>query len=73
MNFRYPVAWCPTCDRPIVYSDDSKDKINLKARKAELDYHGKTILCAKCKTMIVFIENPKVVKGFVTIPIVREV
>ena len=61
MNFRYPVAWCPKCDRPIVYSDNPKDKNNIKARKAEPDYHGKTILCACCKTMLAVVEMPAAV------------
>ena len=73
MNFRYPVAWCPKCDRPIVYSDDPKDKTDIEMREATPDYHGKTILCAKCKTMIVVIEKPRAAKGFAVLSIIREV
>ena len=68
-----PPSKCPKCGRPIVYSDDPKDKTDVQVREAEPDYHGKTILCAKCKTMIAVIEKPKVARGYVAIPIVREV
>ena len=68
-----PIAFCPCCNRAIIYSDNPKDKTDMQVREAEPDYHGKTILCAKCKTMIAVIEKPKVARGYVAIPIVREV
>ena len=69
IDYKYPIAKCPKCWRPIVYSDNPKDKTDIIVREAEPGYHGKTILCAKCKTMIVIIEKPKVAKGFAAIPI----
>ena len=32
-------------------------------------YHGKAMLCGKCKTMLAVIEKPKVARGYVAIPV----
>ena len=68
----YPIAHCPNCRRAILYSDDPRDKRDVTVRVAEEDHHGKTVLCAKCKKMLILDEKPKVAKGFVAIPIVRQ-
>jgi len=67
---RIPIARCPVCNRTIVYSDDPKDKRSTAVRVADENYHGKTVLCAKCKTMLAVIEKPKVARGYVTVTIV---
>lgn len=69
---KYPIAHCPNCHRTILYSDDPRDKKNVTVRVAEEDYHGKTVLCAKCKKMLIVSEKPKVARGYVAIPIICE-
>ena len=69
---KYPIAHCPNCRRTILYSDNPKDKLNVTVRTAEPDYHGTTVLCAKCKTMLAVIEKPKVAQGFVAVPIISQ-
>ena len=64
MNFRYPIARCPKCDRPIVYSDNPKDKTDIIVRELRPGDHGKSFLCAKCKTMLAIIEKHKAVNCF---------
>ncbi|MBQ3934898.1 MAG: hypothetical protein IKS34_00540 [Clostridia bacterium] len=54
---RYPVAFCPNCRRTILYSADPKDKSRVCAVRASEEYRGKTILCAKCKTMLALRER----------------
>ena len=55
MKNKIPIARCPNCGRTVLYSDES--------------YHGKAMLCGKCKTMLAVIEKPKVARGYVAIPV----
>ena len=52
MNYKHPIAKCPKCKRPIIYSDNPKDRGILSVREIDADYHGIYVLCAKCKTML---------------------
>ena len=45
-----------------MYLDDPKDKLTTTVRAADKTYHGRTVLCAKCKTMLAVIEKPKVTR-----------
>ena len=69
-NRKIPIGFCPSCNRAVVYSDNGRDKKDIRVILADENYHGKTQLCAKCKTMYAVIEKPKVAKGYVAIPIV---
>ena len=63
-NRKIPVGFCPTCNRPIIYSSNGKDKNAIIVSRADDDYIGRTYLCAKCKTMVAVIENPKVTERY---------
>lgn len=54
---KIPVARCPVCGRSVVYSDDGRDKIRVSVLAAPPDYHGRTVMCAKCKTMLIIAEK----------------
>ena len=54
-NRKIPIGFCPTCNRPIIYSSNGKDKNNIIVSRADDDYKGQTYLCAKCKTMVAVI------------------
>ena len=69
---KYPIAHCPVCRRTVLYSDDPRDKKDVTVRVAGEDYHGKTMLCAKCKKMLAVTEKPKVAEGYTAIPIIRQ-
>ncbi len=69
-GYKYPVARCPKCGRAIIYSDNPKDKAEIVLREVTADYHGRAVLCAKCKTMLALVEKPKAANGFVAIPII---
>lgn len=56
-----------------MYLDDPKDKLTTTVRAADKTYHGRTVLCAKCKTMLAVIEKPKVTRGYMAIPIVSRI
>lgn len=45
------------------------DKLTVTVRAADESYHGKVMLCGKCKTMLAVIEKPKVARGYVAIPV----
>lgn len=66
---RIPIARCPNCGRTVLYSDDPRDKLTVTVRAADESYHGKAMLCGKCKTMLAVIEKPKVARGYVAIPV----
>ena len=66
---RIPIARCPNCGRTVLYSDDPRDKLNVTVRAADESYHGKAMLCPRCKTMLAVIEKPKVARGYVAIPV----
>lgn len=70
MQKKIPIGFCPSCNRAVVYSDDGRDKKDIRVILADENYRGKTQLCAKCKTMYAVIEKPKVAMGYVAIPIV---
>lgn len=57
-NRKIPVGFCPTCNRPIIYSSNGKDKNAIIVSRADDDYIGRTYLCAKCKTMVAISEKP---------------
>ncbi len=73
MQNKIPIAHCPKCGRTILYSDNPHDKLTVTVRTADESYHGKTMLCAKCKTMLAVIEKPKVARGYVAIPIISQI
>ena len=70
-NLRIPIARCPVpdCGRTLMYSGDPKDKHTVMLSIATDGYHGKTMMCPKCKTVLKVIEKPKVAAGYVAIPI----
>ena len=55
--------------RTVLYSDNPRDKLTVTVRAADESYHGKAMLCGKCKTMLAVIEKPKVARGYVAIPV----
>ena len=57
-NRKIPIGFCPTCNRPIIYSSNGKDKNAIIVSRADDDYKGRTYLCAKCKTMVAISEKP---------------
>lgn len=73
MQNKIPIAHCPKYGWTILYSDNPHDKLTVIVRTADESYHGKTILCAKCKTMLAVIEKPKVVWEYVAIPLISQI
>ncbi len=69
MQDKYPIAFCPGCHRTVLYSDNPKEKNNVKVCLAEPGYHGAVHRCPRCNTMYRVIEKPKVAAGFVALPI----
>ena len=57
MNSLYPIAKCPQCRRTILYSDDPRDKLNIKIRLALDNHIGIDILCPKCKKKLAISGN----------------
>lgn len=70
-NTRIPIARCPSCRHSLLYARDPRKKKDVTVRVAEPDFDGKTMLCAKCKTMLAVIEKPAVAAGYVAVPIIR--
>ena len=68
---RIPIARCPNpdCSRTLLFSCDPKDKLRVTTMIADESYHGKTMMCSRCKTIVAIIEKPKVAHGYVAIPI----
>ena len=68
---RIPIARCPNldCGRTLLFSNDPQDKRYITTRIADENYHGKTMMCSRCKTIVAIIEKPKVARGYVAIPI----
>ena len=68
---RIPIARCPNpdCSRTLLFSCDPKDKLRVTTKIADESYPGKTMICSRCKTTVAIIENPKVARGYVAIPI----
>ena len=64
MKNKIPIARCPNCGRTVL-----RDKLTVTVRAADESYHGKAMLCGKCKTMLAVIEKPKVARGYVAIPV----
>ena len=52
-NTKIPIARCPKCNRSIVYSANGTDKNAVDIQIAPYNYVGMTILCAKCKSMLI--------------------
>ena len=52
-NKKIPIARCPECNHSIVYSSKGTDKNTVDIQIAPHDYGGRTILCAKCKSMLI--------------------
>lgn len=73
MERKYPIARCanPGCGCTILYSDDPRDKRNVTVHLAEPNHAGPTLLCPRCKKMLVIIEKPKVAAGFVALPVIH--
>ena len=69
-NLRIPIGFCPKCSHAVIYAHDPKEKWNVTVRIAEDGFADKTVLCAKCKTMLVILEKPKVARGYVAVPVV---
>ena len=69
---KIPIAKCanPECGRTILYSKNSREKLNVTVRMAEPNYEGPTFMCPRCKKMLVVIEKPKVAAGYVVLPII---
>ena len=42
-------------------------------RVADEDYSGRSVLCAKCKTMLAVIEKPKEEPGYIIVPVYNRV
>jgi hypothetical protein len=72
-NRKIPVGFCPTCNRPIIYSSNGKDKNAIIVSRADDDYIGRTYLCAKCKTMVRIIEKTKATFEYESMPIIGTV
>jgi len=49
---RVPIAFCPRCGHTIFYSGNPKDRNTVALVPASERDPGKTVLCAKCKTML---------------------
>ena len=69
---RIPIARCPVpdCGRTLMYSGDPKDKNTVILSIANDGYHGKTMMCPKCKTVLKVIEKPRVAAGYISLPII---
>ena len=72
---RIPIARCPNadCGRTLLFSNDPQDKRYITTMIADESYHGKTMMCSRCKTIVAIIEKPKVARGYVAIPIMGTV
>ena len=68
-----PIANCPKCGRPLFYSKNPKERRNIFLRVADDDYSGRSVLCAKCKTMLAVIEKPKEEPGYIIVPVYNRV
>ena len=70
---RIPIARCPVsdCGRTLMYSGDPKDKNTVTLSVANEGYQGQTMMCPKCKTVLMVIEKPKVAAGYLAIPIIN--
>lgn len=68
-----PIACCPGCGRTVLYSDGPNNQLSTIVRVADETYHGKTVLCAKCQSILAVIENPKIARGYHTIPIISRI
>ena len=54
---RFPIAFCPQCGHTILYSGNPKDRNTVALIPASENDKGKTVLCAKCKTMLAIREK----------------
>ncbi len=67
---KFVIAKCPNCNKPILYSDNPRDKTTVRVFSVGDNYHGKSQLCAKCKKMYDLIEQPP---KYVVLPILQTV
>ena len=56
-KYYYPIAFCPLCRRAVMYSGDPRDKNAVEVKVAGEEYSGRTVFCAKCKTMLALVER----------------
>lgn len=68
-NRKIPIAWCPVCKHTLIYSDDPRGKKDILIFPLYDGYHGKSLLCSKCKTMLAVIDKAAVPLGYTVIPI----
>lgn len=54
---RYIIAKCPNCGRPIMYSNNPRDKSSVEIKAISNQFNGKSCLCPKCKKMYAVIEK----------------
>ncbi len=54
---RFPIAFCPQCGHTILYSGNPKDRNTVALVPASENDAGKSVLCAKCKTMLAIREK----------------
>lgn len=71
MTRRIPIGKCPSCNHPIIYSSEPKSKWGLVLKIADDDFHGRTVICAKCKKMIAIIDVPVVVREPIMAPALK--
>lgn len=69
---RIPIAWCPICKHTVLYSDNPREKKDIHIFPIYEGYHGKSLLCSKCKTMLAVIDKTTVPSGYTAIPIFFE-
>lgn len=68
---KYPIGQCPNCHRNVLYSDNPKEKNNIRICLDTPDYHGSLHMCPRCNAMYRVIENPVVAVGYTAIPIIQ--
>ena len=66
MKKQTPIAWCPVCDRAVLYSSDPKQRSQVTVRVAGDDDRDRMIRCAKCGSMLIQEDEPSA--RYVTIP-----
>ena len=63
-NYKIPVGFCPKCNAHIVYSDDGTDKNNIEVVCVDSNYKGKTIMCRRCKSMLIVREKRTIISSW---------
>ena len=59
---RIPIARCPNsdCGRTLLFSSEPMDKYNVITKVVTDNYKGRSMMCARCKTLVAIIDKPKV-------------